>query len=514
MAQLPTVASLWIGTELSWLEQVCLKSFVDHGHEVVLFSYAPVDGVPDGVVTKDAAEILPSETIIRHERTGSPAYHADLFRLRLMTQTEYVWIDTDAYCHAPLRVPGHGHYHGLLGAKGGKINNGVLRLPVESATLKAMLAFTSDEYPIPPWASDREKEDLAQHKAAGNPVHVSKMPWGVWGPTALTHFLNVTGEAEYSQPQEVLYPVPFEFRGLFFRPGKIAQVREMLTENTVSVHLWGRRFRRMALKWGGVPPVGSYADRILAAHKIDPAKTMHLMDGSDNRIDAKAVSFEALGDADLVNVCLQRSSVVGDGSMIAAWSAGDSAPLMEFVSQEGASIAARAWSEIRAAFDVMAPSLDKLEPGRIVDIGCGYAFFDLMMYRAYDCDIVLIDIEDSEVRHFGFQDEGAGYASLDVARKFLTDNGVPNERIITINPKTDDLSAVGEVDLVVSMISCGFHYAAQTYDALYRENVVSGGAIILDIRTGSRGVRYLKELGDVTVLAKEKKYATCLVEKA
>ena len=46
---LPIVASLWIGGRLSFLEQVCLKSFVDHGHRTILYTYGAVAGVPDGV---------------------------------------------------------------------------------------------------------------------------------------------------------------------------------------------------------------------------------------------------------------------------------------------------------------------------------------------------------------------------------------------------------------------------------------------------------------------------------
>ena len=87
MTKLPEIASLWIGSELTWLEQVCLKSYIDHGHKVYLYSYDPVENVPDGVVMKDAAEILPADKIIRHARTGSPAFHADVFRLRLMKKT-------------------------------------------------------------------------------------------------------------------------------------------------------------------------------------------------------------------------------------------------------------------------------------------------------------------------------------------------------------------------------------------------------------------------------------------
>ena len=140
------IASLWVGDRLSWLEQLCLKSFVDAGHPTTLFTYGPVEGLPDGVDLAPAADILPQTPIIRHERTGSPAFHADVFRLQLMRQTDFCWVDTDAYCVRPFVIPRHGHWHGLIPAEGKEIvNNGVLKLPKRSKTLKALLEFTTDE---------------------------------------------------------------------------------------------------------------------------------------------------------------------------------------------------------------------------------------------------------------------------------------------------------------------------------------------------------------------------------
>ena len=47
---LAEIGTLWVGKELSWLEQLCLASFVDHGHRVKLFTYDKVQNVPDGVL--------------------------------------------------------------------------------------------------------------------------------------------------------------------------------------------------------------------------------------------------------------------------------------------------------------------------------------------------------------------------------------------------------------------------------------------------------------------------------
>ena len=74
------IAMLWMRGSLSFLEQLCVQSFLDAGHHVILYSYAPVGGVPDAVEHRDAADILPEDGFLVHERTGSPALHSDLFR--------------------------------------------------------------------------------------------------------------------------------------------------------------------------------------------------------------------------------------------------------------------------------------------------------------------------------------------------------------------------------------------------------------------------------------------------
>ena len=56
---LDIIQSLWIGDSLSVMERLSLSSFLKNGHEVHLYTYGGVKGVPAGVVVKDAAEIVP-----------------------------------------------------------------------------------------------------------------------------------------------------------------------------------------------------------------------------------------------------------------------------------------------------------------------------------------------------------------------------------------------------------------------------------------------------------------------
>jgi hypothetical protein len=270
------VASLWIGPELTWMEQMCLLSFIENGHRTILYVYDDVKSVPDGVEVRDAREIMPTEQVIYHANTGSPAFHSDVFRLRMLEQTNYLWIDTDAYCLKPFLKPDHGFFYGWGTDKRRIICSGVLGLPKTSEILANMLELTKDEYPIPPWARPQRQDELRRLKDAGEGVHMSLMPWGICGPEALHFFAHETGEIEHAFEGPVLYPVPFGSTRSFHRAHLKKGVLAAITDETVSVHFYGRRFRNIFALTNGIPPEGSYADDLCKKHGLDPSLTAHL----------------------------------------------------------------------------------------------------------------------------------------------------------------------------------------------------------------------------------------------
>lgn len=267
MAKSPLIGLLWMRGSLSFLEQLCIKSFVDAGHHTVLYSYEPIGGVPDGVEHRDASEILPETGFLTHERTGSPALHSDLFRYRLLAGCEnMIWADTDAYCVRPFQTDS-GHFYGW--ESDSHINGGVLGLPRDSATLAALLEFTRDEFAIPHWYKTDYIRELEAARDAGRPVHAGEQPWGVWGPHAITHFLHETGEARHALPREALYPFSFRDRRKMVKPD--VNPKKYLTDATFSVHLYGRRMRKyLAESHQGIPHPEGLLGQLLIRHKIDP----------------------------------------------------------------------------------------------------------------------------------------------------------------------------------------------------------------------------------------------------
>jgi hypothetical protein len=262
------IGALWIGGDLSYLEQLCLVSFVHAGQHVVLYTYGDVTNAPAGVEIADANDIMPQTGFLRHERTGSPALHSDVFRYHMLAKKDrMIWADTDAYCVKPFTTP-TGHFYAWESEHG--LNGGVLGLPQDSETLRALLDFTTDEFAVPLWYDEKYRRELTAKRAAGTPVHAGEMPWGVWGPHAITHFLKATGEVRHALPRAALYPFAYEDRRLMLRPG--LDPAPYVTDETFSIHFYGRRMRaRLLAKDNGVPRPRSVIGELVRKHGIDPA---------------------------------------------------------------------------------------------------------------------------------------------------------------------------------------------------------------------------------------------------
>jgi hypothetical protein len=257
---------LWVDGPLSYLEQLCMVSFIEVGHQVRLYTYDNVTNIPDGVEVCDARSILPASDFVIHERTGSPAPQSDVFRYRLLAAEKgIIWADTDAYCLKPFE-PRDGHYYGHLE---GEVATGVLAIPPDSEALRMLLDYTKDPYSIPPWLPPRLRQPIEERQARNERVNLPETLWGVWGPSAFTWMLQQTGEIDHALPEHVFYPVSFKRRRAMARPH--ADVDQFMRPDTVSIHFYGRRMRAMLCnKYGGSPDPDSLVGRLVKKHGIDP----------------------------------------------------------------------------------------------------------------------------------------------------------------------------------------------------------------------------------------------------
>lgn len=268
MARIREVGTLWIGGSLSWMEQLCLKSFVDQGQKITLFSYEDIPNVPDGVIRRDGREILDTDDFIKYEKKDSFALFADYFRIHMIAQNPgMIWVDTDVYCHRPMEYESD-YVLGFELPGERRVNNAVLGLPADSAILADMLGFMQDRHAIPPFIKQSLQEQYREAARLGAPVHVSQQPWGVWGPLMVSHFAHKHRIVEKVQPLEAFYPIPFPDRLKFLR--RSAVVQGLLSDKTTALHLWASNKRELGLRHGGLPPEGSYMADLLRQHGIAP----------------------------------------------------------------------------------------------------------------------------------------------------------------------------------------------------------------------------------------------------
>jgi len=100
------VHGLWIGSELSIIELLCIKSYLNNNHEFYLWLYEPIrTKLPEKVIIKDAAEIIPREFVFAYKNTnqyghgkGSYAGFSDIFRYKLLYEQGGWWSDMDVIC--------------------------------------------------------------------------------------------------------------------------------------------------------------------------------------------------------------------------------------------------------------------------------------------------------------------------------------------------------------------------------------------------------------------------------
>lgn len=155
----------------------------------------------------------------------------------------------------------------------------------------------------------------------------------------------------------------------------------------------------------------------------------------------------------------------------------------------------------------------------ILDIGCGVAGIDVFLskhFKDIQPTFYLLDKTSIEkVVFYDFKHKASFYNSLDVAKEMLISNGIP-ERYVHLIEATDnnDINIDGKVELVISLISWGFHYPVETYLNKVHNLLIKGGSLIIDVRKGTADIDKLSNIfSKVDIIFDERKYQRVLATK-
>ena len=231
------VQGLWIGGELSVMEQLSISSFLAHGHEYHLYTYGEVKHVPGGTVIRDGAEILPASMIFRYRVKKSYSGFSNLFRYKLLFENGGWWVDTDVVCLRPFDFSSTYVYATERCREEVVATTCVIKAPAASPVMRH--AF--------------EVSDLKDP---------ARLVWGEIGPKLMAEAVRRFSLQDYAQPSEVFCPLdPDEWHRVLAPDPSLT-----FGETTRAVHLWNEMWRRVDLDKDREYPSGCLYERLKARY--------------------------------------------------------------------------------------------------------------------------------------------------------------------------------------------------------------------------------------------------------
>ncbi|MBO1325150.1 hypothetical protein K2X14_08550 [Acetobacter sp. TBRC 12305] len=222
--------SFWYGGRLSALEQACANSFVSRGYGLTIFSYEPLEGVPEGVDVAPAADIVPQDMTRRFLFGGKPhlGHFSDLFRYRMIQKKDLIWVDLDMLMLARPPHPLAGDI--VVKEEQGGVNGAILYL---------------------------SEPDLIEQLIADVTTRMDRnLRWGETGPLALGKLVaRNPGRIALSAPT-LFYPLEHYDIFKVFLPEYRAECREKCAGASM-LHLFNNILVKMGYWKDMAPPVGS-----------------------------------------------------------------------------------------------------------------------------------------------------------------------------------------------------------------------------------------------------------------
>ena len=144
----------------------------------------------------------------------------------------------------------------------------------------------------------------------------------------------------------------------------------------------------------------------------------------------------------------------------------------------------------------------------VLDIGCGIGGIDVLLgQKNPECEFAMLDRDGMESTiYYGFKESGAKYNYLSYTTQFMVSNGISENKIKTYNADAQQWPE-GTFDVILSLISWGFHYPISTYLYAAYNAMHSKSVMILDIRHNSNG--YDQLLGVFNHVRVIRRYSKC-----
>ena len=209
------IQGLWIGPELSLMEQLSISSFLQNGHDYHLYIYDEVKNIPAGTVIRNGNEILPAARIFQYKNRPSYSGFSNFFRYKLLLERGGWWADADTICLKAFDFPDEYVFSCEIDYRGVEaVNSGIIKAPAGSSIM---------DYA---WKVCESK----------NPNH---LVWGEVGPRLMSRAVRKFSLKGYKKSSRVFCPVNYEEWQLVLQP----EAGLSFDDRTFAVHLWNEMWR-------------------------------------------------------------------------------------------------------------------------------------------------------------------------------------------------------------------------------------------------------------------------------
>jgi len=210
------IQGLWIGPELSLLEQLSIASFLRNGHEYHLYVYDEPRNIPAGTIIKDANQILPSSSIFQYREYASYAGFANFFRYKILLEHGGWWADSDTICLKPFDFPDEYVFSSELCNGREVINCGVIKTPKGSPVM------------VYAWEVCQTKDP-------------QKLGWGETGPRLMSEAVTRSSLEKHVKPYTFFCPFSYLDWSQVLEP----ETNDLLDQGGYAIHLWNEMWRKV-----------------------------------------------------------------------------------------------------------------------------------------------------------------------------------------------------------------------------------------------------------------------------
>lgn len=232
--------TFWQGGPIGPYQLLGLRSFIDRGHRVEVFTYDSGLTVPNWIERRNAADILPAERVLRFlPDEKRSAINAGLFRSALLHRLGGWWVDPDVILLRS-ELPAEEVFCGGP-SEFGSVSTAALKFSAAHPVLADMLVSAATV-----------EDEVAEWDNAGAPL--------------LTRCIRQSGLSASIRPLDIVSPISWFDVLRLFDPDEADAVAEA---GKIFLDLHFEVWLRAGIPGYLGPPRGSYLDRLFKLHDVE-----------------------------------------------------------------------------------------------------------------------------------------------------------------------------------------------------------------------------------------------------